>query len=425
MYHHHRIKPSNIRQNDGYDECQQCKKCIKTGIESNHSKRNIINNKNKKISSGDAFLCDTSSVDNKQERFSFRELAKNLFFFTEHDDEFKYGYGYGFDPINNEICKDSIDKYLSFNKPSVNVYKDSSKHIFENTRNSDDKFLKANKTIINESKINFNEHEERNPEFKIVAITDIPKKISISSLLNEIYGGPLEKIELVRKDNFQFYNDEKLYKLNHPINWDKVSIFLHFNKYEDAKKFYQYSKTGIFRINDVYLNTIWIPKIDENIEDSNNIKKNLLISKLMKSEEKARRVLVLKKPLLYDKKRNYKVNRRENLYSNAILNYSEDFNVEEIKKDFEAYGKLIEILPVVSRKLCFGIQYYDVRSAIKVKRIIQSSNNKSETNEFNNKTIDDGEFDELNEQDLQMRNKYQDWHVWYGKDPADKSVPIA
>lgn len=368
---------------------------------------NLINGTNAQRSSIGSFHDSNSNDGNKDDRFSFRELAKNLLFVGEQYHEYNKN-------SNNDDMKSKhgIYKNMTTSKQSLQEQNDNS------NRRNDNKILQNNVTALNDKGNSQKYQSEKWKDFKIVAITNIPKKLSIPSLLHQIHGGPLEKIELVKKNNYQFFNDEKLYAFNKPINWNEVSIFLHFNRYEDARNFYLYSKTGFFRVNDIHLKTLWIPELDDSLEDYKTTENNLLVTNLMKGEERARRVLVFKKPL-HEKRSKHCIKRRPG-YPDPTVNYSDDFDIDEIRKDFGQYGKLIEILPVVSRKLCFGIQYYDVRSAIKVKRIVQSSgHNNHETEDSKAKD----EYDIFSAKDLELRNKYQHWYVWYGKDPADKSVP--
>lgn len=301
------------------------------------------------------------------------------------------------------------------------------------SNNNNYKALQANKGILNSTLYSKTEYLN-NPTFRTVAITSIPKKMTISSLLSQLYGGPIERIELVRKDNYsKCYNEESsmIYnneKLNKPINWNEIAIFIYFSKNEDAKNFYQYSKTGLFKVNDIHLKTTWIPNYSKNnhlkyneemrLEDENEdiytetdlIKQEeeIFVTNLMKGGEQARRVLVFKK--LHSDKKSSKSNQRKGT-KNPTSHFCSTFDVEDIKKDFGPYGKLIEILPVVSRKLCFGIQYYDVRSAIMVKSILQHG-------------INGHDEKELDSRDSNLRMKYHDWGVWYGKDPADRGIPI-
>lgn len=400
-------------------------------------------------------LCDTNLIPvdqttnsnpkaRQEERYSLRKLARNLLFSTEQAQEFKDGYGYEPPEYQFNDSSYSYDNHFSYGKPHLeemhwktqgysgeygdtvnqkilaedhncrmtNSYRQPISRDREYINHVNNKALQKNESIANGSEL-ATKIADNSQDFKIVAITSIPKKMSVSALLTQIYGGPIEKIDLVRKDNYQFYNDESLYKLNHPVNWSEVSIFLHFNKNEDAKSFYQYSKSGLFRVNDVHLKTVWIPNLSEerlyedDVDEIQSKEENMLVSSLMAGEEKARRVLVFKRPL-YDKKS--KLEKKKPGYPDPTINYSEDFDVEEIKKDFGDYGKLVEILPVVSRKLCFGVQYYDVRSAIRVKNVIQRGGHGLDA-------------DELTEKDIELRRKYNGWYVWYGKDPADRAVP--
>jgi hypothetical protein len=54
----------------------------------------------------------------------------------------------------------------------------------------------------------------------------------------------------------------------------------------------------------------------------------------------------------------------------------------------------LEITPVISKKLCLAIHFYDTVSAINAKK------------EFDGKTTE-------------IYEKYKDWTLWYGKDLCD------
>ena len=432
---------------------ERWQKSINNGFSDNVIDNNNNNNEHKTFSNASNFV--------KEDRYSLRKLAKTLLFNSEQEYETKQTYGY--DPLNYSY---NYSHSHNYNVCVGGGNEGEKKRNSYNNTNTVNKALQKNEGIMNVSNngnnSRFKNIEEVNinkPHFKIIAITNIPKKMSISTLLSQLYGGPLRRIELVRKDNYQYYEDDKLYEMNQSINWDEVSIFLHFNEFEDAEKFYIYSKTGLFKVNDIHLKTVWIPEMDESGNDVSNVDNNnecnedeyednesanvseysdKYISKLMKGEEKARRVLVFKKPL-NDKRRTSKFNntnnktvnnninnnnnnnmnnnntnstRKRNGYPDAGINYSEEFKIDEIKEDFGKYGKLVEVLPVVSRKLCFGLQYYDVKSAIKVKRIIQQPQQGG---------VD---ISELDARDVPLRHKYEGWYIWYGRDPADKSVPL-
>lgn len=400
--------------------------------------------------------------NSKEERYSLRKLAKTFFFNEDHEQNFKYT-NHSYEPLkylydngyNYEFKNKAID--LNINRPeffkhgnfpefywdgknyNTNLGKNITKYeedraMMSMKKNPQDgidecivnmqktvglynkkssRILRANESIINESDNKIREmtirYNEMSQEFKIVAITSIPKRMSISTLLSQTYGGPIEKIELVRRDNYKFYNnDEDFFKVNKIINWDEVSVFLHFNKVEDAKEFYQYSKSGMFRVNDVYLKTVWIPIANNDKDDDDKKYKDLMVTNSMEGEQTARRVLVFKKPIVDNRYKHGKYHQgKTDSNPKLVLYYNEDFNVDEIRKDFEEYGKIVEILPVVSRKLCFGIEYYDVRSAIKVKNLIEQTTEEQDSNERDNR----------------LKRKYHGWYVWYGRDPADKAVP--
>ncbi|KAG7740164.1 hypothetical protein KL923_002005 [Ogataea haglerorum] len=239
-------------------------------------------------------------------------------------------------------------------------------------------------------------------ESRVVMLSNIHRNTSLTSIMSQIYGGPLEKVLLLDKSTLK----EKQYDLGKQVNWDETLLHLYFQREEDALKFMNFASTGMFVVNGYHLHPSWIPRSGiVNTEDylCYHEKDSLQSLEMMGGPESARRVLVLKKPVLAKSKLNSHIGseKKRASYPDPILNYSPDFDLNAIRTDFSQFGPIVEILPVVSRKLCFAVQYFDVQAAIAAKHAIQAKRNVS---------------------DNQMSVKYKDWYIWYGRDPADKAA---
>lgn len=381
----------------------------------------------------DTNMQDRDANSTKEKRHSLGREAKSLPYNATLESDLRYIFGYdllhpvylhnkqnnGNKGYHRPPQKESINGNSKVNEFFPGGFLNTGSRATTSENPPTCKVLKGNESIINNNSRGSNGLDstgrvDSEPSFKIVAITTIPRKLSVPALLNQVYGGPLEKVELIRKHGYQYFNDERVYRLGESIDWDGISIFLHFNKHEDARAFYHYSKTGLFRVNDIYLNTVVIPDDGGTSEVEEDRNANSVVSELMQGDEKARRVLVLKKPVS-NKKSSY--SRRRLGYLDPLSNYTHNFDLDEIKRDFGEYGRLVEVSPIVSRKLCFGVQYYDVRSAVRVKRLLQSNLDKTTVG-----VRDDGRHGL--KKDVELKRKYNGWFVWYGRDPSDRSVPV-
>lgn len=242
---------------------------------------------------------------------------------------------------------------------------------------------------------------------RVVALTNINIKMSMANLLTQIYGGPLEKIEIHKRDTYQTVTPPLIFKshrsTNIPTDWSNFDVCLYFHKPEDAQDFYDYSKTGMFLINGAHLDTHWV-HYEEEIGDEEEI-----LDKMENRNEKARRVLVFKKPVA-NKRHRTAYERRH--WPDPYSHFTKNFNYDQVSNDFEKYGGLVEVMPVISRKTCFGVQFLDVRTALRVKQIIQENSE------------DNYRFGDSKKIDIALHDKYKDWYVWFGSDPCDKSVVL-
>ena len=80
---------------------------------------------------------------------------------------------------------------------------------------------------------------------------------------------------------------------------------------------------------------------------------------------------------------------------NVHLNTS----IDKIKRDFSKYGLIIAVCPLIAPTVSLSIQFADVRSAIRTKKL----------------------FDR--QSDSALSRSYAGWVISYGKDPTDRKCP--
>lgn len=84
-------------------------------------------------------------------------------------------------------------------------------------------------------------------------------------------------------------------------------------------------------------------------------------------------------------------------YPNPELNFSGDFDAETLKWDLVMFGGIVEIMPLVSRKLAVAVQFSDIRSAMMAVLAMHDTSSA-------------------------FFKKYSDWEVKYGRDPGDRPM---
>lgn len=240
-----------------------------------------------------------------------------------------------------------------------------------------------------------------------VLLANIPIYTSIPAILAQIGGGPLERIQLLNRKNWSLM-DIAQSKLQH-IDWSRTVLKLDFDNRECALAFWEFSKSQAFIVNGHHITAFQLPDLHQVNDKLSSLPlesqkySGEITRELMEEPEKARRILVLKKPIASKRKIS---SRKHYSYPDPELNFSRDFNVDEILEDFSRFGNVVEITPVISRKLCFGIQYFDVASAIAAKHTIE------------------GDIKNENSFGDEFWQKYHDWYIWYGKDPTEKSILV-
>lgn len=207
---------------------------------------------------------------------------------------------------------------------------------------------------------------EQNNKRRCVLLSNLNESMGLNSVLQQVCGGPLEKLTVLSNG--------------------KIELFFIFP--EHAKQFYTYGKaTGLLMVNGVKLKVEWL-------NDENNLVNSTLSSSLMSDilHNGCRRCLIISKNIPGKRIRNGD----KMFYPEPDIHYSTNLNFEEIKNDFNKFGKVLDIGSVISRKLCFSVFYYDIRCAILAKQ-------------------------ELDLIGSELNKKYKDWSIWYGKDITDRA----
>ena len=350
-----------------------------------------------------------SSITNKtgSGRRRFREMAKSYIFGGFAKNQL----------YENDIAIQTLSNTSSKSKNSINDTCHSNLSYLTNTSSKDlsqCEIYKHQKSSISEN-ININESESNTKislnapssfvsddiELDIdsdyvnvrtvVIIKNIPQNIDIDSILQAVYCGPIENVVKVFSPE-----NNKLIKY----------LELHFFKNKDADLFLKYSKTGNFLVSGQKLKCQWGSRI---INETSCASFQKLKDIVYPENEQvysqhggstirtgARRCLILKKTSLETKVKASQIN---NNIKNPYHLYSPNlaiFDINEIINDFKEFGDIINISPVISRRLCVSINFYNIRSAILAKEAFENMNSI-------------------------VNKKYSDeWVLWYGKDVNDK-----
>ncbi|EDO18330.1 hypothetical protein Kpol_1013p1 [Vanderwaltozyma polyspora DSM 70294] len=203
-------------------------------------------------------------------------------------------------------------------------------------------------------------------DLKKVVLRNIPVGTGVRSILSQICGGPLESLIVQTK----------------PDSHNELSkVELSFLTYEGAWAFMKYGRTTLFQINGIQLNPEW-GKLSSS--------KSLNYANLSKSGtgdcKDISRCLILKKY----------INRNDTRHGTSKEHLIERFDIEELKSDFERFGDIFDITPIVSRKLCVSISYNHILGAMTA-------------------------MDDYEDSHSLLHQKYfRTWAIWYGKDITDK-----
>lgn len=213
-----------------------------------------------------------------------------------------------------------------------------------------------------------------NEQRRIVIFNDLPKNIGVGALLAQIGGGPLEKV---------------MYSYGDKHDSNNVSyVELHFLFPADAAHFMKFARFHLFKVNGVHLIPRWGQKDSGSPSDIQQYINPDLCGNIQNFDSTgARRCLIMKKYSRKHKSLSKDLNPKSHIY---------DLDIQEIIKDFNQFGQILEISPLISRKICLQINFHDIRSAIEAVKSYETSNS-------------------------YLNDRYsKDWSIWYGKDIVDK-----
>lgn len=214
---------------------------------------------------------------------------------------------------------------------------------------------------------------------RVVQIKDFTSFVSLKAVLSQISGGPLEKIVLL------YRSDETNQNSKHQLKNNILELW--FLNPEDAESFMHFSSSGMFLINGLHYNPQWAPA-NNYTSDLFHAEPNDGVNDEMVNNG-ASRCLILKKFI------NKKVKSSSSRHYPSPRSHLSELNVDQIFADFRQFGDIVEISPVISRKLCVAIHFFSTESAIRAKKLFE-------------------------EKDSSFHQKYEEWSLWYGKDPTDK-----
>lgn len=200
---------------------------------------------------------------------------------------------------------------------------------------------------------------------RVLVFSNFPPSTGVTSVLAQVCCGPLEKVVAT-----------------------STSIELHYFFSEHAIAFYNYvNQTGLFRVNGTHLQLQWAD--NTNTDDALAPIPKLLLKEVTIGS--ARRILIFSKMVPHKKLKD----RSRMYYPSAKTHLSKDLDIADVKADFSQFGQIIEFGSVISSKLCFSINFADVRSAIAAKKEVETLGS-------------------------MLNTKYQGWSLWYGRDSTDK-----
>lgn len=195
-----------------------------------------------------------------------------------------------------------------------------------------------------------------------ICFENLPQGTSISSVVSQISGGALKSIKVV--DHVKGTPKRK-------------NIYIEFKDKENTKKFLTYCNTTHFKINGCHFkprssfdNFVQIPLNNTRFYNVNDISRSVVLKQHSNRVRKIPRFHGYDTPLY-------------------------PLNIVDIKKDFSIFGDIIEVSPLISRKLCVSIFYSNISSAIQA-------------------------IEEYQRDGSLISRKYaKGWTIWFGKDTTD------
>lgn len=208
---------------------------------------------------------------------------------------------------------------------------------------------------------------------KVVAIRSLGHTTSVLGILEQVRGGRIEKMVCHRGRN----------------SW----LEIRFLSAASAGHFANYATlTGFVVVNGIRPQVALLP--DFTIEKPHLQRSFGTCPLQLAISENASRVLHFSKVV---PSKASKLASANCTYPSPELNFSDDFDAETLKWDLVKFGGVVEIMPLVSRKLAVAVQFSDIRSAMLAVLAMHDSSSA-------------------------FCSKYPDWEVKYGRDPSDRPM---
>ncbi|SCU79823.1 LAFA_0B05820g1_1 [Lachancea sp. 'fantastica'] len=236
----------------------------------------------------------------------------------------------------------------------------------------------ARKSVSNDSDFEFGPamgNVEIAETGRVLQLSNLPRNCGLLSLLSQITGGPLERIDV----------------LNDPQDQSVIkAIRLNFISDEDAQRFMHFGQSENLHINGYSLAPEWVlPSMNYHLNGNFGTRNDEVHgtgASTNTTETTPRRCIIVKK-----------TGHKEHLRSRQLSSKKLcQFDIGELKRDFAEFGKIAEVTPMISRKLCVSISYFDIRSAMNV---IASYENPST---------------------YMNRKYYREWSINYGRDITER-----
>ncbi|KAK6458576.1 uncharacterized protein RJT20DRAFT_4168 [Scheffersomyces xylosifermentans] len=350
-------------------------------------------NNNEQFPSFSSLITDQPYMAGRGEILGFRRIAKvcsrpltrwgdSSFGFSSTRSTF-FDYGEISQKTSNDDDVES-SKLLEFDPvraagtPNENAHKvpgysrKKSRGTLRRSKASQENISKSSSSKAKVEKAQTNRSQDISRYQRVVVISGIPNSAEVNGVLSQVYGGPLERLV--------FHE-----------NGGSHTLELYFLFPDHAKRFMAYATcTRLFIVNGVPLTVEWASK--SNTEDLDSF--HPLVPKPLLQDvvhHGSRRCLIFSKVIAGKKIREP----NKMFYPEPTTHFSKNLNISEIKNDFSKFGAILDICPVISRKLCFSLQYADIRSAILAKMEV-----------------------ELDGSTINM--KYGGWYVWFGRDITDR-----
>lgn len=228
----------------------------------------------------------------------------------------------------------------------------------------DDITVENNCTIVASSSSSDDEIHDNKFDRRSIVLANVPRNTGLSSILSQVCGGPLEAITLHRSG----------------VDKALVKVELDFLTKEGAASFMKYGRSNLFKVNGIHLAPEWKKCFE--------LQPPALPEDILEEIPEVCRCLIMKRYTSGVTKNKHGSRPKETVLDNL--------DVSEIQQDFEIFGEIQDIGPIVSRKLCVSISFYCVHDAIHA--------------------MDDYE----NPASQLYRKYFKTWAVWYGKDITDR-----